>query len=86
MKLQLACLAIINAVGFLFMLIDKRNARRNLWRIPERVLLGIALCCGGLGIFLGMRVFRHKTRHVEFSLGVPMIMAAEILVGILLTM
>lgn len=82
MKLLLAYLVIINAVGFLFMLIDKRKAQKNLWRIPERILLGIAICGGSIGTFLGMNTFRHKTKKLKFSLGLPVILALQVLLSV----
>ena len=82
MKLLLAYLVIINAVGFLFMLIDKRKAQKNLWRIPERILLGIAICGGSIGTFLGMNTFLHKTKKLKFSLGLPVILALQVLLSV----
>lgn len=82
MKLLLAYLVIINAVGFLFMLIDKRKAQKNLWRIPERILLGIAICGGSIGTFLGMNTLRHKTKKLKFSLGLPVILALQVLLSV----
>ena len=51
--------------------LDKHKARRNQWRIPEKVLLGIAFVGGAFGALAGMRVFHHKTKHVQFVIGVP---------------
>lgn len=82
MKLVFTYLFLINAAGFLIMLIDKQKARKNLWRIPERVLIGIATVGGSLGIMAGMRIFRHKTRHEKFTVGVPVILALQILFAI----
>ena len=75
-------LVLVNALGFLFMLTDKVKARRGLWRIPEATLLGIAAAGGSIGAILGMHLFRHKTRHLKFTLGLPLILAAHI--GLLL--
>ncbi len=82
MKYLLAYLVIINAAGFLFMLIDKRKAQKNLWRIPERTLMTIAALGGSLGVLLGMQVFRHKTKHLKFTIGVPIILSVQILVAV----
>ena len=59
------------------MLADKTRAKKKLWRIPERVLLLIALCGGSLGILLGMYTVRHKTKHPKFSIGVPVMMILQ---------
>lgn len=75
----LAYLFLINALGFLFMLADKAKARKGAWRIPERRLFAIALLGGSLGCVLGMRLLRHKTQHLKFSLGLPLLLTAHIL-------
>ena len=69
----------VNAAGFAVMGWDKFKARLAGWRIPEKTLLGLALVGGSLGVYLGMRVFRHKTKHPKFSVGVPVILAAQVL-------
>ena len=66
-----AYLIIINAVGLVLMLVDKIKAIDHRWRIPERTLLGVALIGGSLGVAVGMFLFRHKTLHIKFALGVP---------------
>ena len=66
------------------MLADKARAKKKLWRIPERVLLLIALCGGSLGILMGMYAVRHKTKHPEFSIGVPVMMIAQAAIGFIL--
>lgn len=77
MKYILIYLTIINALGFLLMLIDKKKAKKRKWRIPEAVLLGIAVIGGSIGIWAGMEIFRHKTKHRRFSIGVPAIFILE---------
>lgn len=73
------CLLIINAAAFLLMLADKHRARKKLWRVPENIFLLFALLGGSLGILAGMYAFRHKTRKPKFYIGVPVILAAQIL-------
>ncbi len=77
-------LAIINVAGFAVMGADKRRARRGSWRIPERTLFAVALAGGSLGVLLGMRLFHHKTRHWYFVIGVPLILALQIILAFLL--
>ena len=79
MNLLLIYLLTINAAGFLLMLIDKYKARKNLWRIPEKTLLGVAIMGGSIGSFAGMQLFRHKTRHPQFYIGIPVIMAVQMI-------
>ena len=71
-------LLIINAAGLLYMLIDKVLARKNLWRIPESRLIGIAVLGGSGGVLLGMHLARHKTKHPKFAIGVPVIFALQV--------
>ncbi len=78
MKLFLLYLLLINAAAFLLMLADKEKARNYRWRIPERTLIGSALLGGSIGALAGMYLFRHKTRHPKFTLGIPAILIAQI--------
>ena len=82
MKLVIVFLIIVNALGFLLMLIDKQKAIHNRWRIPEKTLLGVGLIGGSLGCILGMRLFRHKTKHLKFTLGIPLILIAQIALAV----
>ena len=79
MKLLFLYLLIINAVGFVLMLVDKFKARKNLWRIPESTLMGAAALGGSIGVLAGMYTVRHKTKHLKFTLGVPLIIAAQMM-------
>lgn len=80
MKLLLVYLLIVNAADFLLMLIDKRKAIKNQWRIPEATLLGIAAIGGSLGCLWGMYAARHKTKHLKFRLGVPVMLAIHVII------
>lgn len=74
----------INAAGFLLMLADKHKAKKNLFRIPEATLIGVALIGGSAGSLLGMSIFRHKTRHLKFALGIPVILVMQIVLAFLI--
>lgn len=76
-KMLLLYFLIINAVSFLLMLADKRKAQKKLWRIPESTLLLTAVMGGSLGSLAGMYTFRHKTRHLKFTLGIPAILVLQ---------
>lgn len=84
MKYVLAYLAIINALGFLFMRLDKQKARKNKRRIPEKLLLAVSAIGGSFGTFFCMQKYRHKTRHDEFTIGVPLMMAAHVIIIVLI--
>lgn len=83
-KLILIYFLIVNAIAFLLMLVDKQKAKRKLWRIPESTLLLSAAIGGSIGALAGMYTFRHKTKHLKFTLGVPMILIAQIVAAFLL--
>lgn len=78
MRIFLFYLLLINAAAFALMLVDKIKARNNFWRIPERTLMLTAALGGSVGALLGMYLFRHKTRHLKFTLGIPAILVAQI--------
>lgn len=77
-KLIFLYLLIVNAIGFVLMLGDKRMAQKKLWRIPEATLLAIAAIGGSFGSLIGMYIFRHKTKHLKFTLGIPAILALQV--------
>ncbi len=73
-----AYLVLINAAALLLMRADKEKARRGAWRIPEATLMGAALLGGSLGAIGGMYLFRRKTKHPKFYLGLPLILALQL--------
>lgn len=75
-------LTVINAAGFLIMLIDKYRAKHGLWRIPEKTLFLTALLGGSIGCIAGMQVFRHKTKHLSFTIGMPAILVLQLAAAI----
>lgn len=84
MKYFLLYLLLINALGFLLMLIDKWKAKHNRWRIPEATLMGVAALGGSIGSLLGMYTVRHKTKHLKFTVGIPLILVAQLALAIYL--
>lgn len=70
-------LIIINAAALLLMLVDKLNAKHGFWRIPEAVLMWAAIFGGSAGALSGMYLFRHKTRHIKFAVGLPLILLVQ---------
>lgn len=65
-------LVLINLMSFIMFGIDKYKAKKRKWRIPEMSLLMSAALGGGLGGFIGMKLFRHKTKHMKFTVLVPL--------------
>lgn len=81
-KYLILYLLLINAIAFFLMLADKRKARKNLWRIPEATLMMSAALGGSIGALAGMYTFRHKTKHLKFTLGIPAILIAQIVLAV----
>ena len=69
----------INIVAFIAFGVDKYKAKRDKWRIPESTLLTMAALGGSIGALVGMRVWRHKTLHDKFRIGIPVILALQII-------
>ncbi|KJU72362.1 membrane protein [Clostridium baratii] len=61
------------------MFIDKKKAKRHKWRISENTLILISILGGSIGSIMGMQLFRHKTKHVKFKLGLPIILIMQII-------
>ncbi|CUP50580.1 DUF1294 domain-containing protein [Clostridium baratii] len=72
-------LFLINIFGLLLMFIDKQKAKRHKWRISENTLILISILGGSIGSIIGMQLFRHKTKHVKFKLGLPVILIIQII-------
>ncbi|MBV1822154.1 DUF1294 domain-containing protein, partial [Bacteroidales bacterium MSK.15.36] len=71
---------LINLLGLLFMYIDKEKAKRSKWRIKESTLFSIAMLGGSIGAYIGMKTFRHKTKHAKFKYGIPIIILIQLLI------
>ena len=69
---------VINLTGLIMMGVDKRKAIKGAYRIPEASLFCVALLGGALGTTLGMRIFRHKTKHWYFVVGMPLIFFVQL--------
>ena len=78
--LEYAAIIIVSWNLFTFLLfgMDKRRAENNQWRISEATLIVCAFLMGGVGSLLGMRVFRHKTKHIKFKVLVPLAIIVNI--------
>lgn len=84
MKLFAIYLAVMNVIGVAVMWSDKRRARLHRWRIPEKVLFGVSLLGGSAGTWAGMYLFRHKTKHWYFVVGMPLILVCQAALAIYL--
>lgn len=64
------------------MLADKHKAKKNLWRIPEATLMTVAAIGGSIGSLIGMYTVRHKTKHLKFTRGIPLILAMQVVLAV----
>ena len=78
----LILIAILNLISFVLFYSDKKRAMKHKRRIPEKNLLLSTYLFGGIGAYLGMKIFRHKTKHRLFKLSVPI--AAFLTFGLIL--
>lgn len=71
-------MVIMSVIGFVSMGIDKKRAINKKWRTPEKTLFIIAFLGGAAGSVLGMRIFKHKTKHMKFVIFMPLFLALQI--------
>ena len=79
LKNILLYLLMINLIGFFMMWSDKRRAKWGKWRIPEQTLFIVTALGGGIGTIAGMYTFRHKTKKIKFTVGLPALVILEII-------
>jgi uncharacterized membrane protein YsdA (DUF1294 family) len=79
MMLLVAYLILINILGLFLMKVDKKRAKKNLWRIPEKRFWMIALLGGSAGLIHGMKKYRHKTKHRIFTVGLPLMLFMNVI-------
>ena len=79
-----AYLVLINLIGFILCAVDKSYAKKGHRRIRERTLFLTAAFGGSVGVWAGMYCFRHKTKHMSFVFGIPVILAAQVTAVVLL--
>ena len=76
--------AVANLFGFASMGMDKYRAQNHKWRISEAMLFFCAIIGGSIGSIIGMKFFRHKTKHKKFTIGLPIILLIQIAIVIYL--
>ena len=76
-------LAAINVITFIMFGSDKARAAKGRWRISESALILAALLGGSIGALAGMRIFHHKTKHRKFTIGIPVILALQIILMVI---
>ena len=76
--LLLSCIIGVNVITFVVYGIDKLKAKKGKWRVPETTLLLLAIVGGSVGAWCGVKVWHHKTMHLKFKYGIPLIMAVQV--------
>lgn len=71
-------LVVINIIGLLLMYLDKYFAKNHMYRISEKSLFFIVIIGGSIGSIIGMYKFRHKTKHKQFVIGIPVIIFIQL--------
>lgn len=69
----------INLLGFLLMKLDKYYAKKGKYRIREKTFFIISGLLGSIGVYAGMYTFRHKTKHLNFTVMVPVLFILNII-------
>lgn len=73
-------LLIINLLGLYLMFTDKKKAKRGEYRISEKTLWTVSIMGGAIGTTIGMKSFRHKTKHLSFKWGLPILALLEMVI------
>ena len=78
-KILLAYIAVISLISIIVCIYDKKISKKNKveLRIPEKTLLILSALGGSVAMFITMLLIRHKTKHVKFMLGIPVIMILQ---------
>jgi uncharacterized membrane protein YsdA (DUF1294 family) len=84
-KAFLIFIILINIYGIYIVYKDKQYAKGHKWRISERNILMVAFFFGSLGVLIGMRLFRHKTKHLKFIILVPIFLIIQVIIMIVLS-
>jgi uncharacterized membrane protein YsdA (DUF1294 family) len=82
LQIIIYALFVLNLITFIIYGIDKFKAKKAKWRISEATLILLAVIGGSIGAWLGLQVWRHKTQHKKFFIGIPMILALQVIATI----
>ena len=84
MKYLIIYLVIVNLAALIIMTADKKRAKAGRWRIPESVLLTVAFIGGSVGSIVGMLAARHITKHLKFTILLPLFFILHAVIALLL--
>ncbi|MBQ8780433.1 MAG: DUF1294 domain-containing protein [Oscillospiraceae bacterium] len=71
-------IVVINIVGWVLPIVDKKRAQSNQWRVRESTLFLVSALGGSAAMYLSMKKYRHKTKHKRFMIGIPLIIAVQV--------
>ena len=83
-KILIVYLIVMNVVGLFIMGIDKYKAKKHTRRTPEKTLFLVSILGGSVGTLAGMYLFRHKTKHWYFVVGMPLILILQLALAVYL--
>lgn len=75
--LYILCISLLSVI---YTIADKVKAKRGTWRVPEVTLFFLAILGGSAAMYVTMLMIRHKTRHLRFMIGLPLILILQIAV------
>ena len=75
-----AYIALISLIAVILTVHDKRAAVKHKWRVRESTLLLAAALGGAAAMLVTMRLIRHKTKHAKFMMGLPAIIAVQVVI------
>ena len=61
------------------MYIDKQKAKKGTYRVSEKTIFIVSLLLGSIGVYVGIYTFRHKTKHLSFTVGIPITIIINII-------
>ena len=77
-------LILINLIAVIVTIYDKLCAAKRRWRVKESTLLLLSALGGSISMYITMLLIRHKTRHIKFMLGIPLILIVQLIIAFLI--
>lgn len=77
-------LILINLIAVIVTIFDKLCAVKRRWRVKESTLLLLSALGGSICMYITMLLIRHKTRHIKFMLGIPLILIVQLIIAFLI--
>ena len=84
-KILLIYLLCISLIAIVYTIADKIKAKKGKWRVPEATLFLLSLLGGSVAMYITMQLIRHKTKHLRFMIGIPLIILLQIGVAVALS-